>query len=210
MPRSSTRLTKRFQVMLYTPLGNVSLPESLEAVHLLGGLAGHDLNCGPLVDDLEVSRLHEHVDDRAAVHPPDVDALAADNHRAVARDPAPDENRFFGADWCAVGETGALKTLALGRLEGTSEGTDDNTVGNNVADGGNKVGGAFLYIFKPPCCRRRLRRRLGQRVTLFSALEGWVGILWEVPLHDREQLADHSARDRVKGEIVGSAHARNG
>src|ERR1039458_6430569 len=63
LPKSSRCLTKQFQVMLYTALGNVSLPESLEAVHLLGALAGHDLDCGSVVDDFEVSGLDEDVDD---------------------------------------------------------------------------------------------------------------------------------------------------
>ena len=94
MPKSSRRSTKRFQVMLYTPLGNVSLPGSLEAVHLLGGLAGHDLDCGPLVDDLEVSGLDQHVDDLAAMGEARVDALATHDHRAVAPDPTTHENRF--------------------------------------------------------------------------------------------------------------------
>jgi len=87
-------LTQRFQVMLYTSLGNVSLSESLEAIHLLGGLAGHNLDCGPLVDDLEVSGLDEHVDDLASMGISDVDALAADDDLAVRRDPASHENRF--------------------------------------------------------------------------------------------------------------------
>jgi hypothetical protein len=67
VPRSSRGLTNRFQVMLYTSLGNVGLPECLEAVHLLRALTGHDLDCGPLVDDLEVSRHDEDVDDLAAM-----------------------------------------------------------------------------------------------------------------------------------------------
>src|SRR5271155_4825873 len=83
LPKSSTRLTKRFQVMLYTSLENVSLSESLEAVHLLGGLAGHNLDCGPLVDDFEVSGLDEHVDDLASMRVSDVDALSADDDLTV-------------------------------------------------------------------------------------------------------------------------------
>jgi hypothetical protein len=83
MPKSSRGLTNRFQVMLYTSLGNVSLSGSLEAVHLLGALAGHDLDCGPLVDDLEVSRLDKDVDDLAAMSEADMDPLAADDELAA-------------------------------------------------------------------------------------------------------------------------------
>jgi hypothetical protein len=76
LSRSSKGFTKRLQVMLYTPLGNVGRPECFEAVHLLGSVAGHDLDCGPLVEDFDVSLVDQDVNGLAAVCLAYVDTLA--------------------------------------------------------------------------------------------------------------------------------------
>jgi hypothetical protein len=81
--RSSRGFTKRLQVMLYTPLGNVGRPECLEAVHLLGRFAEHNLDCAPLVEDLDVSLVNQDIGGLSAVCLADIDALAADDDVAA-------------------------------------------------------------------------------------------------------------------------------
>ena len=72
------RLSRWLQMMLYTSLGSVGLSGGFEAVHLLRCVAGHDLDCGPLVHDAEVSRFDEDLDGLGGIGQAEVDALTTD------------------------------------------------------------------------------------------------------------------------------------
>src|SRR6516165_2289625 len=111
MPGASKGVTDWRGEMRYTSLGKVGgLPVCLEALHLLGAVAGHSLERGPVLHDAQIAVLDEDLDGLASMRRPHDHLLTSDLDGALGRDPA-GHHELLGAQIDILGHAGALEAL---------------------------------------------------------------------------------------------------